>query len=287
VGGDLGQLDTLLGAPLVEQAQLDRLGRLGEHPEAGSVTIPRRSQARTFWFWHASSGWAARDRHTGTTHGIGVARDVHPSEVVDGLAGKPDPLPPGRINAPIALPYHFGVDPLRHGHHQRRGRRAQAGAQLGCIQQPAGEHHRLPDTDLRVPEHLASVDSNPQPHPSGRIDGLVVAVQAAGQLRQQRIQQPPLGDLGADRHQPAISGVLQVAVPRTDPGHAERIGEQPSQLLMQHELDRSGTLDAAEPLNVDREDAAVLGLGRHRAPLLALGRHRPAPATRPGTLPPT
>ncbi len=44
VRGHLGQLQPPLGAVLAEQAQLDRVGLLGEDGEVGALTVPGRSQ---------------------------------------------------------------------------------------------------------------------------------------------------------------------------------------------------------------------------------------------------
>ena len=76
--GALLHLDPLLGAVLVEQAQLDPFGVLGEEREVRAVAVPFRAERERLSRPHAASHQAGRSQSTASGGSVSVALNGWP-----------------------------------------------------------------------------------------------------------------------------------------------------------------------------------------------------------------
>ena len=175
----------------------------------------------------------------------------------------------------MGAPDHALIDLLGDHHHQRLAGGTQAVAQRLAVQEPADKVGGLAHEGIGVGEHVAGVHGQTHPEPLGVGAVLVVGQQLLMQAARHRVEQQAAGDVGVDREEPAVAGVLQHPAPGVDAGAVEQGGAPVGQVPAQPDADAVGSFDPAVALDVGGQEGAVAAVpaGPNRAATIHNASH--------------
>jgi hypothetical protein len=207
-------------------------------------------------------------------------RHVQPSANTGLLGADPNGLEARGIDAAVGVLDDPLIDHIGDDQDQIGPSLHEMGADHLGVQQPKREDEVLAGDAMVVAEEFTSVHNDPQAQPCSVRSSSVVPCEATEKPGQEGMEQPSLGDLGIEQDYDAVAVLGLRDMVGIDPRGGQGVPEDAVQARTHSGSRGIATVQAAEALDVDRENAPVFGFCAHAPTCLSRRSRRIIPRWR-------